>query len=397
MMKIKILPHELLYFLYSVIYMLPVLYVYMFGFDLGGVENAIGLDYSIIEQMITFYATSLFFFYVGSFIASYRARESLRYNSDHILTSTEKLIFVVVLAATLLTKILLFKEGVYDAYAFDSGGMTSKTWTVSMGLSELAIAIFIYSLFSGNKKFAFITFIVIGSNLLHGTRIFTLISLFIYVYYYFIYLRRFSRIQLIVLAVSGGFAILITFFLVFAHRSDVPLSWDTFNIDMMISPVIYESLFNQISFVKMLGFLNHNMVPFAPFQLINDAFVFSLPVGGGVDKGSLMYTEIFGELSPLGGLSGYASAIIYFSSFYFIWYLLLGFTCSILWRFTKNINFRLLTRVAYVYFVCDTLFRFNRDPWFIALKMLFNNLFFIALVLVLMALLYRAKGKRAPQ
>lgn len=36
-----------------------------------------------------------------------------------------------------------------------------------------------------------------------------------------------------------------------------------------------------------------------------------------------------------------------------------------------------MTRFIYVYFVCDTLFRLHRDPFFIALKMLVDNVLFI--------------------
>ena len=98
------------------------------------------------------------------------------------------------------------------------------------------------------------------------------------------------------------------------------------------------------------------------------------------DKVSFRHEVPFGELSPLGGLSGYASAIIYFSWYAPVWYFLLGSLCSILLRFSRGIRFVIISKMLYVYFVCDTLFRFHRDPYYIAAKMLVNNFMFVAVV-----------------
>ncbi|EAO2860892.1 O-antigen polymerase, partial [Salmonella enterica subsp. enterica serovar Schwarzengrund] len=54
-------------------------------------------------------------------------------------------------------------------------------------------------------------------------------------------------------------------------------------------------------------------------------------------------------------------------------------------------------RVIYIYFVCDSLFRFNRDPWFIAIKMFVNNIVFILFVLMIIALKMRMEKRRAIQ
>ncbi|EBT0361310.1 O-antigen polymerase, partial [Salmonella enterica] len=66
-------------------------------------------------------------------------------------------------------------------------------------------------------------------------------------------------------------------------------------------------------------------------------------------------------------------------------------------RFTSSVNFVILSRVIYIYFVCDSLFRFNRDPWFIVIKMFVNNIVFILFVLMIIALKMRMEKRRAIQ
>ncbi|EAX9965026.1 O-antigen polymerase, partial [Salmonella enterica] len=44
-----------------------------------------------------------------------------------------------------------------------------------------------------------------------------------------------------------------------------------------------------------------------------------------------------------------------------------------------------------------SLFRFNRDPWFIAIKMFVNNIVFILFVLMIIALKMRMEKRRAIQ
>lgn len=175
------------------------------------------------------------------------------------------------------------------------------------------------------------------------------------------------------------------------------VSIDNINIDLILSPIVYESLFNQISFMRMLDWLHQGAVPFAPQMLFSDSAIFTLPTFVFDEKSSLMYINKFGELSLLGGLSGYASAVIYFSDYYFLWYFILGITSSLLLRFTSSVNFVILSRIIYIYFVCDSLFRFNHDPWFIVIKMFVNNIVFILFVLMIIALKMRMEKRRAIQ
>ena len=377
-------PHEVFFLLFNAVYILPVIYVYFFGFSEGGVGSVFSLTPSLLEQMLFFYLFMSVSFFMGSRVFGFGVRlgkddgvfSKLSYSSVSL-----NVIFVIVVFVHVLFKYLLMHEGVYDSYAYDSGAMNSKTWTISMGLSELVIALFILFLFTGCKKRAFICFLAIGLNLLHGSRIFTLISIFVYCIYFVYYMRLLSGYKLILYAVTLIVVVLVSFFVVFLYRSGIQLDFDSISFEMLISPVVYESLFNQFSFLTMLDKLNRQQVPFSAHMYILDALKFMIP--GFFDAREDIYVSSFGNLSPLGGLSGYASAIIYFSNYYFVWYFIVGSVLSLLLRAARSASHRLLSRFLYVYIVCDTFFRLHRDPFYISMKMLVNNFLFVVFIIVL--------------
>lgn len=65
----------------------------------------------------------------------------------------------------------------------------------------------------------------------------------------------FSKTKIMVYGLLSGVVVLLAFLAVFIHRSDVAITMNNLNLDIILSPVVYESIFNQISFVKMLAFL----------------------------------------------------------------------------------------------------------------------------------------------
>lgn len=390
------LPHSILFLIFNLAYILPVAYVHFLGFSQGGVEQIFDSDPSKLSNMMIFYAISLFFFLASSSLFGFGVRcKKIIWQSEFKLPGIIKVIFFAVLVSLVLSKILLYPEGVYSSYAFDSGAMSSRVWNISMGLSELGVIIFVFCLVTKNIRFAYLTFFVVSLNLLHGTRIFTLILLLIIIFYVLFISRKYSKIKLLLFLCVFFCVVIVSFLIVFIMRSNVAI--DNISLDLIISPIVYESLFNQISFIRMLDLLNHGSVPFAPQMLFFDSAIFTLPSFSNVEKASLMYINNFGELSPLGGLSGYASAIIYFSNYSFLWYFLLGGISSLLLRATSSTNFVIFSRVVYIYFVCDSLFRFNRDPWFIVIKMLSNNIFFLAIVLMIIAIKMRLEKRRVIQ
>lgn len=70
----------------------------------------------------------------------------------------------------------------------------------------------------------------------------------------------------------------------------------------MLVQLFAESIFNQISFVRMLDFIDLGVVDFSPHMLLIDTLIFVTPNVFGDSKIDLMYVNKFGELSPLGGL-----------------------------------------------------------------------------------------------
>lgn len=376
------LPHSVFFVIFNLIYVIPVIYVFIFGYDQGGVTDHISIDDELIVQMLWFYLAMFVSFFSGSALFGYGLKVKnglfnvVKADSDVVF----KFVIYSVCLCLLFTKVILYREGVYGSYAFDSGAMSSKAWTISMGLSELLVVLYVYSLLAGHAKHAFLIFIFISLNLLHGTRIFFLITVLIYLFHSIYYIKRFTKKQIILLSTVLFFFLLGLFFLIFVYRSGVSLDIDNINYELLFSPIVYESLFNQISFLKMLEFLNSGAVGFSPLMFLHDVVFFTLPNFFSGSKYSILYVSKFGELSPLGGLSGYASAIIYFSWYAPVWYFLLGSICSILLRFSRGIRFVIISKMLYVYFVCDTLFRFHRDPYYIAAKMLVNNFMFVAVV-----------------
>lgn len=383
------MPHNLLFLIYNFVYIAPVVYVYFFGFSVGGADKAIKLSTNTISDMLFFYSVAVASFYLGSFLSSFLIKLKIKKSVfccdifKYKTTKFQSFVFLFFCLVFIIFKVLLYREGVYSYYAFDSGAMTSKIWTVSMGLSELMIIFFIFFLLTENKYKALLSFLLISINLLHGTRIFTLICCLVIFFYYVFHKKKIYGVKLFFFGIISFFIVLIIFYGIFLYRIGSLNTISNFSLELIVSPIVYESIFNQISFVRMLDFIDLGVVDFSPHMLLIDTLIFVTPNVFGDSKIDLMYVNKFGELSPLGGLSGYASSIIYFSNYYFVWYFLLGAILGLLFKASRTGHFHLLSKTMYVYVVCDTLFRLHRDPYFMAGKMLINN--FIILILFLLA------------
>ena len=390
------LPHSVFFTIFNLIYVIPVIYVFAFGYNEGGVTELIDIDDERIVQMLWFYLAMFVSFFAGSSMFGYGLKvkngvfRTIKLEGDVVF----KFVIYTVCLCLLFTKIILYRDGVYGSYAFDSGAMNSKAWSISMGLSELLVVLFVYCLLVGCKKHALLIFIFVSLNLLHGTRIFFLITVLVYLFHSVYYIKRFTRRQIALISIAIFFFLLSFFFLIFVYRSGVSLDFENVNYELLFSPVVYESLFNQISFLNMLEFLDDGAVAFSPLMLLHDIIFFTLPNLFSDSKHSIMYASTFGEISPLGGLSGYASAIIYFSWYAPIWYFLLGSFCSLLLRFSRGDRLPVISKMLYIYFVCDALFRFHRDPYYIAVKMLVNNFMFVAFVFLLSYFFHHYFSKR---
>lgn len=345
---------------------------------------------AIMQAMVLFYSCAIISFLSGCGLA-YLGWEAIKTkksifiqpatttpvwnNRNYALSGWKKIIILSVCFALFFAKALLINEGVYNSYAFDSGGMDSKLWRVSMGLSEMAIAFFAFSLVAKHWRLAGLLLLCISINLLHGTRIYFMIAVFM-IMYERIYLSRaitFRRAMFLSLIV--GCVLLFAFLAVFFHRSGVTYSLRDLDFETIISPIIYESIFNQISFVRMLKIHIYSALdPDVP-RLFYDIFVFRMPKF--MTDGVILHTSEFGELSPLGGMSGFATALIYFGQLYPLVYFFMGFSLYSLWKMSE-LSSSIIIKTIFVYILCSTFFRSFRDPWVVPAKMLFDNLLALA-------------------
>jgi hypothetical protein len=110
-----------------------------------------------------------------------------------------------------------------------------------------------------------------------------------------------------------------------------------------------------------------------------DIFYFVAPRVLLPGKDQLLYLDRFGDLSPLGGFSGYAQGLLYFGFAFPFFYFILGTGGAWLFRRARDSSF---WSVIYVYFVCDFLFRVMRDGYVIPVKMLVDVLAILALVVI---------------
>ncbi len=377
-------PHVAVFSALSLLYFLPLWSISLGSYDKGGVLP-IGLDaHLVMGKIFLVYLAGLVSFVAGSWATPricwlLGARIEKSVPLAWIKTSpVDGISFTILALAFLASKILLIPAGVYASYAFDSGGMESSVWTASMFLSDALILASIIVLFSRRKK-RILLFILVsalnGVNLLHGTRNFFVITLLTTAVYGFtrskISLRRLAFYGLVTfsLAMLLGYA-------VFVLRSHVEGAG--FALLDVLSPIIYESVFSQISLVSLLShpilFDSNGGV----LHLIQDVIFFVTPRALLPDKGSALWISQFGYLSPLGAFNGFASGLLYFGYLFPCFYFCVGMVAGLLHRWASN----QYGAILYIYFTCDFLFRIVRDGYVIPIKILINTVQMVFLLVI---------------
>jgi hypothetical protein len=155
------------------------------------------------------------------------------------------------------------------------------------------------------------------------------------------------------------------------------------SIARVLSPIVYESLFSQLSLRNVVNTSDIMNSTGALPDFFVDVFSFITPRFLLPDKDSFLYLARFTELSPLGAFNGYATGLIYFGVFWPIFYLLLGGLASWLYRKARTNAYWL---IFYVYFTADALFRFMRDGYVIPIKIIANIIELIVLLVMFNAL-----------
>jgi hypothetical protein len=377
--KRRLAPHSGLFLFFNLVYFLPLLGVLLFNYSEGGTTTAADLDHVTAYKIAWIYLAGTCAFLCGSrldlsrlWATSLRAHQVLRlFRIDFAFRA----ICSVLIAALLVSKILLIREGVYSEYAFDTDSMTGGVWSFSMFCAESVLFFSIAVLFSRARRnvlWFFALTAVNGVNLLHGTRIFTMIAGVIFCFY--LYVRGKFSLRL---AISAAALALALGYVVFVTRSGPIAGDDTLSAARIVSPLMYEGVFSQISLIQAV----HNSYLWmhigSPLSFFTDILYFVTPRVFLPQKEAMLYADRFADLSPLGAFSGYAQGLIYFGICFPIFYFVLGTAAAWLFRKARSSSF---WSVIYVYFACDFLFRVMRDGYIIPVKMLIDSLMILGFI-----------------
>lgn len=387
--KVPIQPHLLFFGAYNLIYLLPLVGIYLYGYVDTGAIDQIGLDSQSIRAIWLVYAEGLIAFALGSIFVSLvlsNLRTSNVTGEYRIpdIGITEKLGILLIAAMFIAAKAALIPLGVYHEYAFTDMDFKSGIWSFSMVCSEFVLLAATLLLFSDARRnllgFAILS-LLNCINLLHGTRIIFVVNLLILVLY--AYMRGLLSLRRVILFGPPAFvAVLLLAYAVFMSRSGV--TNDGLNAANTVSPLVYESLFSQISLRNVVNSSDivNSTGSFPSF--VYDVVLSVMPRVIVPDKDTLQYLERFAYMSPFGAFNGYAAGLIYFGVYWPIFYLVLGGAASWLHAKSKTNAYWL---VLYAYFTGDVLFRFMRDGYTIPIKILFNIVELLAILLLVRALM----------
>jgi hypothetical protein len=387
--SLPIQPHLLFFWAYNLIYLLPLVVIYLYGYVDTGAVGQIGLDSQSIRGIWFVYAEGLIAFSLGSIFVR------LVLSNLHIFDAsgddrvpdigiTEKLGILLIAAVFITAKAALIPLGVYQKYAFTDMEFQNSIWSFSMVCSEFVLLAATLLLFSGARR-NLLGFTVLSLlncvNLLHGTRIFFVVNLLVLVLY--AYMRGLLSLRRVLILGPPAFvAVLVLAYAVFMSRSGV--TNDGLTAENTVSPLVYESLFSQISLRNVVNSSDivNSTGSFSNF--VSDVALGVMPRIAVPDKDTLQYLERFSYMSPFGAFNGYAAGLLYFGVYWPIFYLVLGGAASWLYAKSKTSAYWL---VLYAYFTGDVLFRFMRDGYTIPIKILVNIIELLAMLFIFRALM----------
>jgi len=211
-----------------------------------------------------------------------------------------------------------------------------------------------------------------GINLLHGTRIFLMIACVTFGFY--LYTRRGLTWKR---GIVGFGCVLALGYLVFLLRSHAIVDESSFSWLRVISPIMYEGVFSQLSLIEAVRHPELWNTWGSVHNFFLDVWYFVIPRILLPTKDKLLFIDRFTDLSPLGAFSGYAQGLIYFGLLCPIFYFVLGFVASWMVGRARRSQFWSL---IYAYFVSDFLFRIMRDGYIIPVKMLVNAMMILLFV-----------------
>jgi hypothetical protein len=393
------IPAHLLFFVfYNIVYFVPLLLVFLWGYSGGGAADAISMDASTMMSVTMIYIVAIAAFFAGNipYAILRKLKSGATRPSDDVgpaIKLSDKLLIVSVAAVYVVSKIALIPLGVYREYAFTTGEMSGGVWSFSMFCSEAMVLLGILVLFS-KARHNVLMFAVIALlncvNLLHGSRIFFIVTVMGGILY--AYLRGYLpwRRILIYGPLAACLMLGLTYF-IFLSRTGLSTE-GAFSAAKVVSPIVYESLFSQLSLVNLLRRPELWTATGQSLNFFSDIVLNTTPRILLAEKDALLYFSRFDEISPLGAMSGYASGLIYFGYFFPVFYFLIGFVGGWLHARAKTSAWWF---IVYVYFTADFLFRIMRDGYLIPIKMLINAFEIIA-ILIAMRVLFKLARTRVP-
>jgi oligosaccharide repeat unit polymerase len=393
MQKSLLLPHSFFFILYNLIYLLPLLSFQSIEYSEGGIDK-LNFPSAILTQAAIIYSIGIISFVVGAefprfFSMPQVPQNILKDNTERNLSPQFKILVVISVLIYLATKVALRSIGVYENYSFDAGTQVGGIWSFSAFMSEILVFLTGVILVSNDKSkkiMVLFMYLIVAINILHGTRMFTL-ALTLMLLVYFLLKKGLKLSQFILYSIPLSIVGLVSFYLVFLYRSRVNLNTaDYFTISKIFGPIVYESVFTQMSLVYLL--IDDNWPrEGALFSFFMDLFTFTLPRFFSPDKDTAsIISSGYRELSPYGGFSGYASGLIYFGVFFFVFYFSLGLFSTFMYKQSKSSKIYL---ALYIYLVGDILYRITRDGYMVTFKALIT-----APVIILFLLLARTLTSR---
>jgi hypothetical protein len=373
-------PHAALFFAFNCLYLGPVLGAFFFRYTEGGTEVAADLEPDTLAKMALMYVAGVLAFWLGSRMggngpAAEKRRLPFRVLRLFNLSTPFWVVCFVVVVALLISKVLLIPLGVYSEYAFDTDSMTGGVWSFSMACSDFLVVLSIAALFS-RARHNIIWFMVLTAinaiNLLHGTRIFFIVSAIAFCFYGYLRGKLTWRIGM-----AGTIFTLAIEYWVFLARSHTDVDSGTFSLVRMISPLMYEGIFSQLSLFEVIRNPKLWNLFGSPQNLFLDIVYFIVPRFLLPDKDKMLFINRFSDLSPLGAFSGYAAGLIYLGILFPIFYFLLGWIANRLLRKAETSSFWF---IVYVYVVCDVLFRIMRDGYIMPIKAVIDALAIMGLI-----------------
>lgn len=392
----RLSPHSLVFLGLNCLYFLPVLIVFFFNYAEGGTVTLADLDATAVRRTLFTYLAGLIAFLMGSassakMLSAGQSQRRFRVLRRFDLRTSFWIATCSVVLGLVISKVWLIPEGVYSEYAFDTQNMTSGMWNFSMFCSESLLLLSIVALLSTSKhnvRWFLILSAVNALNLLHGTRVFFMIAGLTGCFYAFVRGKLNWRIAVVLLLIAAAVG-----YMVFLTRSNMVMDSEALSPAKLISPLMYESIFSQLSLFEAVRSPQLWDAFGSPHNLLLDTFYFLIPRFLLPDKDQMLYIDRFSDLSPLGAFSGYAQGLIYLGFLFPVFYFVLGWIASWLLRRAAQSP---LWSVAYLYFVCDSLFRIMRDGYIIPIKMMINGLAILGLVLLLDRALAFLSGSTIP-